>query len=220
MDLGTGWAIAAVITSGFIALWQTMRGEQRNAAAWSCFMVSFFPLVVMDLVWAPTVNDMTSRIVISGIIGATTGAFLLIGAAELFYGRSHGRGSPAQSPLPSSTTFPPSAQQSNQGPGQLYNAPGGNIYINPPAPQPPAESGAIQQAGIVVGKAFGARRSPSDATKFEFVEITNCAQFNTNEPFTYNDIRMRFVSERTSAYMIMGRPDSPIRFGVIARILE
>jgi hypothetical protein len=36
---------------------------------------------------------------------------------------------------------------------------------------------AIYQAGVVVGKAFGARRSPTDATSFEFVEVTHVTQF-------------------------------------------
>jgi hypothetical protein len=78
----------------------------------------------------------------------------------------------------------------------------------------------IYQARIMVGKAFGARRLPTDATTFEFVEITNCAQFNTSSPFYFHDIKLRFVSEKNSAFMIVGRPDSPIRFGVLAKVVE
>jgi len=78
----------------------------------------------------------------------------------------------------------------------------------------------IYQARIMVGKAFGARRLPTDATTFEFVKITNCAQFNTASPFYLHDIKLRFVSEKNSAFMIVGRPDSPIRFGVLAKVVE
>lgn len=102
-----------------------------------------------------------------------------------------------------------------------FNVPGNqnqfNIY---PPPQQRSESNEIIQAGVVVGKAFGGRRLPNDATKFEFVEITNCAQFNTAQPFTYNGIRMLFVSEKNSAVIVVGRTDGPIRFGVLAQVLD
>jgi len=79
---------------------------------------------------------------------------------------------------------------------------------------------SIYQAGVIVGKAFGARRLPNDATRFEFREITNCAQLNTSAPFTYGGVKMLFEKEQNSAAIVVGRNDSPIRFGVTARVLE
>jgi hypothetical protein len=87
-------------------------------------------------------------------------------------------------------------------------------------PQPVTPDDTIYQAGIVVGKAFGARRLPNDATRFEFREITNAAQFNPSAPFTYSGVKMIFEKEDNSAWMVIGRADSPIRWGVIARVLE
>jgi hypothetical protein len=78
---------------------------------------------------------------------------------------------------------------------------------------------SIYQAGIIVGKAFGARRLTNDATRFEFREITNCAQLNTSAPFTYSGVKMLFEKEQNSAMMVVGRNDNPIRFGVTARVL-
>jgi hypothetical protein len=110
--------------------------------------------------------------------------------------------------------------QNNQT-GPNFNVPGNNnqfnLYNRPPEP---TSDTMVYQGGIVVGKAFGARRLPNDATHFQFAEITNCAQFNTGAPFTYGGIRMIFEKEENSAYMVAGRPDSPIRYGVLARVLE
>jgi hypothetical protein len=39
----------------------------------------------------------------------------------------------------------------------------------------------IYQAGIVAGKAFGARRLPTNATLFEFEEIFRAQQFSTGK---------------------------------------
>jgi hypothetical protein len=77
-------------------------------------------------------------------------------------------------------TNPPVNQNNQSGPN--ITAPGGNFNIFP-APQQPVNTEAIYQAGIVVGKVFGDRRLPNDATTFEFKEITDCAQFNTSVPF-------------------------------------
>jgi hypothetical protein len=83
------------------------------------------------------------------------------------------------------------------------------------------ERGEIMQAGIAVGKTFGARRLPSDAAMFEFAEIMNCGQFNTRIPFVYNGIQMQFISEKNSVLIEVSRlQDSPIRFGVLAKILN
>jgi hypothetical protein len=129
-------------------------------------------------------------------------------------------------PNVSATGSKPEPAASTPGPNFKFEGPSNNQFnFNPPTPQPtapaqPADTGVIQQAGVEVGKVFGARRSPSDATTFEFAEITNCAQFNTGAPFVYNGVRLQFVTERTSAMMVMGRTDNPIRFGVIARVLE
>jgi hypothetical protein len=87
-------------------------------------------------------------------------------------------------------------------------------------PQPVLSDDAIYQAGIVVGKVFGARRLPNDATRFEFREITNASQFNTSVPFIFGGVKMIFEKEENSATFVAGRNDNPIRFGVTARVLD
>jgi hypothetical protein len=74
---------------------------------------------------------------------------------------------------------------------------------------------------IAVGNAFGGRRTPTDATTFEFTEITNCGQFNTSAPFIYNGVKLQFIREQNSIQMLSSRmQDSPIRFGVVAKVAE
>jgi hypothetical protein len=63
--------------------------------------------------------------------------------------------------------------QNNQGAPNI-NVPGsGNTFNINPVPGASVGSDEIIQAGIIVGKAYGGRRLPSDATMFEFKEITN-----------------------------------------------
>jgi hypothetical protein len=112
------------------------------------------------------------------------------------------------------------AEVASPGPNFNFHGPSTNQF-NMPAPPAAVEEDSIYQAGVSVGKAFGARRSPSDATIFEFSEITNCGQFNTGAPFTYKGVKLRFVSERNSALMDISRvKDSPIRYGVLARVSD
>jgi hypothetical protein len=79
----------------------------------------------------------------------------------------------------------------------------------------------IKQAGIVVGKAFGARRSPTDATIFEFEEITNSQQFNYNAPFEYQGHTLRLIHAETITGLNVSRPqDGRIISRVKAKILK
>lgn len=78
----------------------------------------------------------------------------------------------------------------------------------------------IYQGGIVVGKVVGGRRSPEDATLFEFEEIDDCRQFNTTQPFTYEGIDLIYIKDQDDALIDIARPaDSPIRWGVSARVV-
>ena len=136
---------------------------------------------------------------------------MLIAAVELLHGSSQAN-----------------AQNAGTSSNPSINIPGNNNILNfgnnntvKPSDAPVQDQASIYQAGIVVGKAFGARRLPNDATTFQFTEITNCPQFNTNAPFTYGGVKLKFVSERDSAMMVMGRQqDSPIRFGVLAKVID
>ena len=119
-------------------------------------------------------------------------------------------------PAPNSTT----TQTNQSGPNLNIPGTGNTINVFPTPLAAPTATSDIFQAGVVVGSAHGGRRLPTNATMFEFVEITNCAQFATNRPFTFEGVRLQFVSEQNSAMMVMGRPDSPIRFGVLARVLD
>jgi hypothetical protein len=111
-------------------------------------------------------------------------------------------------------------QQNNQGPGQQFNAPGGSIYVNP-LPQTMPDSGIIQQAGVSVGNAFGARRSPTDATRFEFVEITHAEKLNTAEPIVYQGIKMKITYMKGRSGLDVTRSsEGTILTEVIAKIME
>jgi hypothetical protein len=76
--------------------------------------------------------------------------------------------------------------QSNPSGGANVNVPGsGNTIVINPSASTQVRENAIYQAGVKVGNVFGGRRSPNDATIFEFVEITNANQFNPREPFQF-----------------------------------
>ncbi len=196
-----------------------MRRDHNYRASWAWGSWAILPGFLSALYLAAGM-PIEMRNITLGSLGAALGACVAIWLGYVIAGNQ----AVATPTLGNTNTMPPSAttaiQQHNQGPGQQFNAPGGNIYVNP-TPQQVPDSGTILQAGAVVGKAFGARRSPNDATRFEFVEITNCDQLNTGSPFTYSGIRMLFVSEKESIMMLVGRQkDSPIRFGVTARVME
>jgi len=60
-----------------------MRLEKRYKPALICFMLGMVPLLAMDIAWVSvTVEHLGMRLVVSGLIGAFAGAFLLIAATE------------------------------------------------------------------------------------------------------------------------------------------
>jgi hypothetical protein len=118
----------------------------------------------------------------------------------------------------------PGVQQNNQGPGQLFNAPGGTIYVNPtpsaPLQKPERDPQAIYQAGIAVGKVFGGRRSPANATIYEFVEIKNANQLNAQAPFEYDGVLLVLQSVQRRVRLDISRPqDGMVYGGVIANVV-
>src|ERR1700730_14662634 len=197
-----------------------MRRDHNYRASWGWALWAILPGFLPALYFASQGMPVNIRNITLGAIGAVAGACAAIWIGYMIAGSQVAATTTVgdiKSPSPHAST---PMQQNNQGPGQQFKAPGGNIYVNP-SPQPPPDSGTIQQAGVVVGNAFGARRSPTDATLFEFTEITNCGRFNLGTPFIYKGVKMQFVREKNSAMLEISRQqDSPIRYGVVAKVLE
>jgi hypothetical protein len=94
-----------------------------------------------------------------------------------------------------------------------------NIFVNSPKTAA-IDQESIYQGGVIVGKAFG-RRSPTDATIFEFVELTNASRFNPREDFEFQAVRLHFVTAQSRTGMTSSRPeDGTIWEGVIAKVVS
>jgi hypothetical protein len=91
-----------------------------------------------------------------------------------------------------------------------------NFYESPkPAPEPDV----IYQAGVIVGKVFGGRRSPTDATMYEFIEIKNVNQLNAQAQFEYDGQMLAILSARSRIGLDLSRSqDGMVYGGVIARV--
>lgn len=78
----------------------------------------------------------------------------------------------------------------------------------------------IRQAGVVVGKAHGGRRMPTDATMFEFVEITRAQGFKLEQPFQFQGVNLRVVRFGTLRQLDVSRvADSPLITSIAARVI-
>jgi hypothetical protein len=111
------WGLAGVATATLYAGWFGMRVERRYKPALILFMIGSMPLVVIDLAWcAVTTEPFGSRLIVSGLVGAFTGACLLIGATESL--RWLVTGAEAQSAGSANGAPPPVV---NQGPGSAYS---------------------------------------------------------------------------------------------------
>jgi hypothetical protein len=223
MDDAWGWGIlsgiAILVTGSMIGIAPSLI-DRAPRLGWWCVILSPLPLIIWDVMWILMANPPDSwRRSISLIIGALAGAVILYGVSELLR-------SPASAQSPSSgppAIGTPSVEQNNQG-APNFNVPGSGNQFNiypPAAPPAPADQGVITQSGIVVGKVFGARRLPTDATTFEFVEITNCNQFNTAEPFYYGGVKLLLQSNQKRVNLDISRPqDGMIRGYVLAKVIE
>jgi len=190
--------------------------KYRTSAAW--FFWSFVPLAIVCAVLVvrgePEVPELARNIVL-GFVGAALGASLAVWGGYAWLGTA---ANGAEKP----TTMAqggPSVTQNNQG-GPNIHAPGGqfNFYGQP---QSQATDGVITQAGVVVGKVFGGRRSPNDATTFEFVEITNANQFNPTQPFQFNGVTLAFQSTKSRVGLNIARPDAGMTYGgVVAKVID
>jgi hypothetical protein len=80
---------------------------------------------------------------------------------------------------------------------------------------------AVFQAGAIVGKVYGGRRSPTDATLFEFREIAQAGQFNMNEEFEYDGYVLKAIRINSRTGLNTSRPqDGTILEGVIAKVIR
>jgi hypothetical protein len=141
-------------------------------------------------VWIPTVAFI-------GAVGAVglTGALRAINSAELQLAQSD-----------------KAAQTSNGAPNFNFQGPSTNTFNLSREPQQQTENAAreeIYQAGISVGKVFGGRRSPTNATIFEFQEITQAGQFNLGAEFEYQDYVLKPLHIQTVTGLNISRPQCP-----------
>lgn len=160
----------------------------------------------------------TIKYVNGPIIMFAVGCFCVIGSIIWYYVGDYTV--PAFADQSVAQNNPPVNQNNQSGPN--INAPGGkfNFYHGPP-PEITSETGTIYQAGVEVGKVFGARRSPNDATTFEFVEITNANQFNPNEEFEFQDCILRFQSTRIRVRLDVMRPQAGMIYGyLVAKVIR
>jgi hypothetical protein len=87
-------------------------------------------------------------------------------------------------------------------------------------PKPVPDLEVIREAGAVVGKVFGARRSPTDAMIYEFTEVKNSSQFNAQAGFEYDGLMLAIQSVRSRVGLDISRPqDGMVYGGVIARVV-
>ena len=127
------WTVASVAGS---LMWT----ERKIRGAWGCFAASFFPMFVATIVWAPMSQNHFWQYAIPGIIGAITGAILLIGITQIMH-----RTASAQS-----TQSPCSAGANNTIVGDApCNLGDGNTIIN----QADANGNVIlNRGGTAIGK--------------------------------------------------------------------
>jgi hypothetical protein len=195
------------------------RGDFNSAKR--CFWFGTLLAAGATVILGTTVDwPVLPRLVVVGAIGAG----LLIGATESVrwvgaevLGQS-GQGNPAMSeqPSPNHASSIDKIEQHNQG-GQ--NIGQQNNYYQP-MPKPVPDLEVIHQAGAVVGKVFGARRSPTDAMVYEFTEIKNSSQFNAQAGFEYDGLMLAIQSVRSRVGLDISRPqDGMVYGGVIARVV-
>lgn len=165
-----------------------------------------------------------ASLIIIAVLGATAS-----GGLWLFIGKQYEMDREEQLqkkvPLDSAKTDTHSATSTNQT-GVTAGTINGNVTINTISPAQPHKattnkSDAIYQAGIIVGRAFGARRLPTDATVFEFVEITHASQFNLAESFEYQGLILKVLSVDTKIGLMSSRPeDGTILQKITAKIIS
>lgn len=216
------FAVTILVGSG----WELMRRHQYSGAR-LCFWFGAIILTGWDMMWiTQTDSPLPLRIAVSAMVGA----FALVGLSEMLRWATHeAKSQPSGGPPPMSSNppTPPSSPAGGndapvtQGSGTIYNAPGGTIYAAPPptaAPQRDPES--AYQAGVTVAKVFGGRRSPTDATTYEFVELKNANQLNAGMPFEYDGMLLVIQSVRTRVGLDISRPqDGMVYGGVVAKVV-
>jgi hypothetical protein len=114
----------------------------------------------------------------------------------------------AASAQPSRSTQPsPVPSQNNQnGPNIIIPGSGNNLTVYPP-PLATSQLDQFIKLALKLVKVFGARRSPIDATAFEFVDITNANQLNASEEFEFQSYILRLQRGWIERYKAAGRND-------------
>jgi hypothetical protein len=177
--------------------------------------IAWLGVVFGVLIMVASTTPSISKYLNGPLIMLAVGCFCVIGSALWYYLGDFSAPALAEQTAQAG----PSATQNNQS-GPNIIAPGGkfNFYNQP---QSQATDGVITQAGVVVGKVFGGRRSPNDATVFEFVEITNANQFNPTQPFQFNGVTLLFQSTRSRVGLNIARPDAGMTYGgVVAKVID
>jgi hypothetical protein len=216
MDAGWAFGILFGIAAAVPA---TMIGIHADVGWW-WVMVSPLPLVVWNVAWLIMAKPKRGlALAISGAVGMTTAAvvvFAIVGmSSSAANAQSTGGGSPT-------------IQQNNQGVPN-FNVPGSHNQFNlyqtpaekPDAVRPAIEPDAIYQAGVIVGRAFGARRSPTDATIYTFIEISHADQMNLWAPFSYDGVNMVMRTTESCDGVASDRPSAgKICYNIVAKVLD
>jgi hypothetical protein len=202
-------------------------GRGDHGVASKCFWFGTLWLAGATVMLGATVDwPVLPRLVFVGVIGAG----LLIGLTEsLRWARGEAQapsandllarqGKPTMSDKPSTPPTPAigTVEQHNQAGANIGQQ---NNYYQTTS-KPVHDPDAIHQAGATVGKVYGGRRSPTDATLYEFVEIKNANQLNAQAPFEYDGVTLVIQSVRSRIGLDISRAqDGMVYGGVIARVV-
>lgn len=200
--ISIGWAIAPVVSGLLFTAWALLVNVR---AGWACLMVAPLPLAAMGLLSIPGLENMASRIWISGLLGAFAGAIILIGAVEALHSNEQNKKLSEPQKTEGSTDL---AQQNNKS-GPNIIAPGGNFNIYPPAnppapPSRPRDPDTIYQLENPVGTVERVSVDLSNGVVV-FDLIRGAINLNADRDFQYRN----YVLHVTQFAAEMGNRDGP-----------
>jgi hypothetical protein len=186
-----------------------------------CSYGSAFCVLLIAMKWDSTTDLSPSmRVFLLSVVGALT--FVFLSEALRWISTKEYSHQTAEARAPEKQKIANTINQSGNNSGQIANSIV-NLTVNTATnPHSPAHDiDHIYQAGAIVGKVFGARRSPTDATIYEFVEITQAGQFNLAEQFAYKEFILAAQSAESVTGVDSSRPqDGKIIKKMVAKIIS